>query len=106
MMKVGIPLIPAKVSGMSDIPALWQEGHIRCGKVSDNYYPTAHHCVGNHPANRIMKDFYHPNFQRLEVPAILGLTASPIVKAKPNQLRQVPTKLSQFQPAKPLSLAE
>lgn len=103
MMKVGVPFTPTKVSGVSDIPALWQEGYIRCGKASDKYYPAAHHCVGNHPANRIMKDFYHPNFQRLEVPAILGLTASPIVKAKPNQLRQVSTQLSQFQPAKPLS---
>lgn len=74
-----------------NISELENESPCRARKSRENANgpDLAHHCVGNHPANRIMKDFYHPNFQRLEVPAILGLSASPIVKSKPNQLRQV-----------------
>jgi hypothetical protein len=50
----------------------------------------AHHCVANHPANRIMQEFYHPRSRRgLEVPAIIGLTASPVIKSTPDQLQQV-----------------
>jgi ERCC4-related helicase len=40
---------------------------------------SAHHCVRNHPANKIMRDFYHPAVAKLgpdAVPRILGLTAS------------------------------
>jgi hypothetical protein len=45
--------------------------------------PLAHHCFRDHPANQIMQHFYFPNLQEgLEVPAILGLTASPVTKAK------------------------
>jgi hypothetical protein len=48
----------------------------------------AHHCNGNHAANRIMQDFYHPYAAEAvdEGPAILGLTASPITKKKSGSL--------------------
>jgi hypothetical protein len=50
----------------------------------------AHHCVRNHPANKIMKNFYHSKKVKLDSinrPKILGLTASPIVRTKPKELR-------------------
>lgn len=56
-------------------------------------FDEAHHCAGNHPANRIMQDFYHPNLHR-QVPSVLGLTASPIVKSKPRQLQVIESNLN------------
>ncbi len=50
----------------------------------------AHNCIGDSPANRIMRDFYHPRKARLgpeEVPYILGLTASPIIGSRIADLR-------------------
>lgn len=46
---------------------------------------TAHHCVKDHPANHIMKDHYMSKSQhvtRNHLPRILGLSASPVMKAK------------------------
>lgn len=66
-------------------------GRIKIGELNRwliSFFNTAHHCVNYHPANRIMQDFYHHRLrERLEIPAILGLTASPVVRAKPDQLR-------------------
>ena len=48
---------------------------------------TAHHCIGKHPANKIMRDYYHPLLDSRgseAVPHILGLTASPIMKSNVN----------------------
>ena len=45
----------------------------------------AHHCVAAHPANRIMRDFYHAT-EVPKRPAVLGLTASPQTKAKVGDL--------------------
>lgn len=49
----------------------------------------AHHCVEKHPAHLIMQNFYKPLLQEDDVvpPAILGLTASPIVRARPSDLK-------------------
>jgi hypothetical protein len=44
----------------------------------------AHHCVQNHPANLILAHFYLPvvrNGGRKHLPGILGLSASPVMKA-------------------------
>lgn len=60
--------------------------------LADSLFRAAHHCVNYHPANRIMQDFYHHRLRSgLGVPAILGLTASPVVRAKPDQLRLIST---------------
>jgi hypothetical protein len=51
---------------------------------SSNYLLKAHHCIGEHPANKIMKDHYYPCLRRAgkdSVPAVLGLTASPVMSA-------------------------
>ncbi|KAE8374848.1 hypothetical protein BDV26DRAFT_300009 [Aspergillus bertholletiae] len=43
-------------------------------------FDEAHHCSENHPANKIMREYYHPQSESADQqrPAILGLTASPI----------------------------
>jgi ERCC4-related helicase len=47
----------------------------------------AHSCVRRHPANVIMKNFYHPTKARSgEVPHILGLSASPILRSNLKEL--------------------
>ena len=48
----------------------------------------AHHCVLDHPASRILRDFYHPYLATglKNVPAILGLTASPVVNKRAGKL--------------------
>jgi len=41
-----------------------------------------------------MQEFYHPRARKgLEIPAVLGLTASPVVRSTPDQLRHVSPKL-------------
>jgi hypothetical protein len=44
----------------------------------------AHHCTQSHPANRIMSGFYMPRPGKNvdQLPKILGLSASPVQKAK------------------------
>lgn len=47
----------------------------------------------NDPGNCIMRDFYHPaRLRSAEVPHILGLTASPIMRSKPGDIRCVVTE--------------
>jgi hypothetical protein len=43
----------------------------------------AHHCTLNHPANRIMGNFYTPRLggEDAGLPKVLGLSASPVMKA-------------------------
>ncbi|KAF7597122.1 hypothetical protein BBP40_009460 [Aspergillus hancockii] len=60
-------------------------------------FAEAHHCVKNHPVNRIIKDLYHPtkNEQGPEsVPRILGLTASPIMRTKLHDMPQIERNLN------------
>ena len=40
-------------------------------------FDEAHHAIGDHPYNRIMKEAYHL-LQEHERPDVLGLTASPV----------------------------
>ncbi|KAL3481424.1 dicer-like protein 2-1 [Aspergillus californicus] len=54
-------------------------GFVRISQLGLIIFDEAHHCVRKHPANRIMRDFYHPALGKLgpdAVPRILGLTAS------------------------------
>jgi ERCC4-related helicase len=56
---------------------------VRMQRLALLVFDEAHHCTGNHPAARILQQFYHP--ERLAgkvVPHILGLTASPISNEK------------------------
>jgi len=52
----------------------------------------AHHCSRGHPANKIMKNFYHPQKALngpAAVPHVLGLSASPILRSKISELQCV-----------------
>ncbi|KAL8723097.1 MAG: hypothetical protein Q9225_000568, partial [Loekoesia sp. 1 TL-2023] len=54
-----------------------------------------HHCIADHPASRILRDFYHPYLAASNgpVPAILGLTASPVVNSKIGRLEELEANL-------------
>ncbi|KAI9770812.1 MAG: Dicer-like protein 2 [Geoglossum simile] len=60
-------------------------------------FDEAHHCVESHPANMIMRDFYHPLLRdegKEHVPHILGISASPIVNSKPRGLQIIEENLN------------
>ncbi|KAF2262376.1 P-loop containing nucleoside triphosphate hydrolase protein [Lojkania enalia] len=57
---------------------------VKMSRLALIIFDEAHHCSQNHPANKIMKDFYKPFVQEnsgFSAPRILGLTASPIMRA-------------------------
>jgi ERCC4-related helicase len=56
-------------------------GFVKMRNLSLLIFDEAHHCSLNHPAHRIMSDFYKPRIGA-ELPRILGLSASPIKTAK------------------------
>ncbi|KAF3933306.1 hypothetical protein ABW19_dt0200687 [Dactylella cylindrospora] len=73
----------------------------------------SHHCSGNHPAKKIMDDHYKPlmegrdedlpieiamldqsdRIRALDLPAILGLTASPLIRARPQDLHKIESNM-------------
>ena len=59
-------------------------GFAQMDKIALLVFDEAHHCVRGHPANKIMQNFYHANRQKEqeELPNILGLTASPVIRKK------------------------
>lgn len=58
---------------------------VRMSKLALLIFDEAHNCTLNHPARRIMSDFYKPFADAADpkspVPKILGLSASPVMKA-------------------------
>ncbi|KAJ5330175.1 hypothetical protein N7452_010565 [Penicillium brevicompactum] len=71
-------------------------GFVQMSRIALLVFDEAHHCRGRHPANRIMQNHYHPTLQRSgrdSVPAILGLTASPVVQSKKNELEAIEANL-------------
>ncbi|KAK3117744.1 Dicer-like protein 2 [Teratosphaeriaceae sp. CCFEE 6253] len=69
-------------------------GFVRISRLALLVFDEAHHCIGNHPMNAIMKNAYHPAKSRGErIPAILGLTASPAINAKKGSLDQLEASL-------------
>jgi ERCC4-related helicase len=59
-----------------------RHGFVRLSTVSILVFDEAHHCNGQEPANRIMQDFYHVQKKENsgDLPAILGLSASPVIR--------------------------
>lgn len=49
---------------------------VRMSDISVLVFDEAHHCLGNHPYNQIMRDFYKATSNRFK-PLVLALTASP-----------------------------
>jgi ERCC4-related helicase len=60
---------------------------VKISRLALLIFDEAHHCTLNHPAHRIMSDFYMPRIgdERLQLPRILGLSASPVMKATASQ---------------------
>ncbi|RMZ74207.1 dicer 2 [Pyrenophora seminiperda CCB06] len=58
-------------------------GFVRLNKLALLIFDEAHHCTRNHPANQIMTNFYMPQLigGNNSLPKVLGLTASPVMKA-------------------------
>ncbi|KAK5719831.1 Dicer-like protein 2 [Elasticomyces elasticus] len=72
-------------------------GFIRMSRIALLVFDEAHHCIKNHPMNAIMKNGYHPAKSRGEsVPAVLGLTASPVINPKEGGMKQLEENLDAF----------
>lgn len=57
-------------------------------------FDEAHNCVGKAAGSKIMTDFYHPRkHKREDVPSILGLTASPSMTSKTEDMKHLETNL-------------
>ncbi|KAF2689197.1 P-loop containing nucleoside triphosphate hydrolase protein [Lentithecium fluviatile CBS 122367] len=59
-------------------------GFVKMKKLALIIFDEAHHCTQKHPANLILANFYLPIAQygvRTHLPKILGLSASPVMKA-------------------------
>ncbi|KAF8420020.1 hypothetical protein EV426DRAFT_613050 [Tirmania nivea] len=70
-------------------------GFVTMDELSLIVFDEAHHCIYDHPANRIMKDFYHPRLTHDDyLPAILGLTASPLFNGTAAQLHVIESNLN------------
>ncbi|KAI4290484.1 MAG: hypothetical protein L6R35_000238 [Caloplaca aegaea] len=70
-------------------------GFVQMARLSLMVFDEAHHCIADHPASRILRDFYHPCLaaNNGQAPAILGLTASPVVNNKAGKLEQLESNL-------------
>ncbi|KAH8728858.1 dicer-like protein 2 [Phaeosphaeriaceae sp. PMI808] len=57
---------------------------VKMSKLALLIFDEAHHATSNHPANRIMSNFYKNRIMEDydTLPKILGLSASPVIKAK------------------------
>lgn len=49
-------------------------------------FDEAHNCTKNAPARRIMLDFYHARKGSAHIPSVLGLSATPSIRARPDDL--------------------
>lgn len=70
-------------------------GFVSFSDVSLIVIDEAHHCYANNPLNTMMKNHYHP-FSNGEssLPAILGLSASPVTKKSIDELRKLEENLA------------
>ncbi|TKA82698.1 hypothetical protein B0A55_01272 [Friedmanniomyces simplex] len=69
-------------------------GFVRISRLALLVFDEAHHCIKGHPMNAIMKNFYHPAKLRTEVvPAVLGLTASPVINPKEGGMSQLESNM-------------
>ncbi|KAF5857982.1 Dicer-like protein 2 [Aspergillus alliaceus] len=67
-----------------------EHGFVKIEKLALLVFDEAHNCVKNTPGNHIMRDFYHPAQMRsADVPHIIGLTASPIMRSKVSDISAI-----------------
>lgn len=58
-------------------------GFVKLAQLALCVFDEAHHCKDRHPYNLIMDQFYHPaKADNALMPHILGLSASPVMKAR------------------------
>ncbi|KAF7586490.1 Dicer-like protein 2 [Aspergillus hancockii] len=72
-------------------------GFVKISQLGLVIFDEAHHCMRQHPANKIMQHFYHPwvrKYGKDSVPRILGLTASPIVRSNEQELLMIESNLA------------
>ncbi|KKK18219.1 hypothetical protein AOCH_004535 [Aspergillus ochraceoroseus] len=72
-------------------------GFIKVSQLGLIIFDEAHHCMRKHPANKIMRDFYHPAMAKYgpdAVPRIMGLTASPVVRSSRHELLTIESNLA------------
>ncbi|KAF2190815.1 P-loop containing nucleoside triphosphate hydrolase protein [Zopfia rhizophila CBS 207.26] len=72
---------------------------VKMSKLALIIFDEAHHCTMKHPANRIMTNFYRPLAlakNAAHLPRILGLSASPVMKANAgrNDLQKIEQNLN------------
>lgn len=68
-------------------------GFVRMRQLALMVFDEAHSCIGKHPSSRILHDFYHTS-KVDERPAILGLTASPVINSKVGNLGTLESNLN------------
>ncbi|KAI0137270.1 RNase3 domain-containing protein [Xylariales sp. AK1849] len=64
-------------------------GFVRMDALSLIVFDEAHNCVGKNPGSKIMSLYKESKQAGLHVPAILGLTASPVMKSSINALEVI-----------------
>ncbi|KAI9655247.1 MAG: hypothetical protein M1831_004957 [Alyxoria varia] len=65
-------------------------GFVQLGDFSLLVVDEAHHCTGSAPVKEIMRGFYYQAInQGVDRPSILGLTASPVTKSKPEDISKL-----------------
>lgn len=71
------------------------DGFVSLADVSLIVVDEAHHCFANNPLNTMMRIHYHP-FSGLKssLPAILGLTASPVIRKSVEEMRKLEENLA------------
>ncbi|KAI1097702.1 hypothetical protein F4804DRAFT_326752 [Jackrogersella minutella] len=62
---------------------------VRFERLSLIVFDEAHNCVGKHPGSKFMARYHARKAQGLPIPSILGLTASPIMKSKPDDIELI-----------------
>lgn len=73
-----------------------RHGFVQISSLALLVFDEAHHCIKKHPANAIMKDFYHPTKASQgssAVPDILGLSASLIMRSNVTSMSIIETNL-------------
>ncbi len=68
-------------------------GFVRMKQLALMVFDEAHSCIGNHPSSRVLRDFYHTS-KADERPAILGLTASPVINSRVGNLGDLESNLN------------
>ena len=68
-------------------------GFVKMTQLALMVFDEAHSCIGNHPLNRILREFYH-KCKVKERPSVLGLTASPVINSKVSKLGTIETNLN------------